>query len=153
MVTKIFAKDAHGAVIMSNACDIKTRDDTIKWKYSLDEVAKFQDGKELPCVLVENNIDLLCDDDHYDPSFEYFWKNNGYVKGFRVSAKTGENVNESMEYLIKKIIKRLEIIAEKAIEVDNDETSTPKSPKGNTISFESKDNDKKLEKKDKCILF
>ena len=58
-----------------------------------------------------------------------------------------------MEYLIKKIIKRLEIIAEKAIEVDNDETSTPKSPKRNTISFESKDNDRKLEKKDKCILF
>ena len=153
MVTKIFAKDAHGAVIMSNACDINSRDATIKWKNSVDEVAKFLDGKGLPCVLVENNIDLLSDDNHFDPSFEDFWEKNGYVKGFRVSSKTGENVNESMEYLIKKIIKRMEIVTEKEIEVDNDEPSTPKSPKGNTISFESKDIVKKRVKKDKCILF
>ena len=153
MVTKIFAKDAHGAVIMSNACDINSRDVTIKWKNSVDEVAKFLDGKGLPCVLVENNIDLLSDDNHFDPSFEDFWEKNGYVKGFRVSSKTGENVNESMEYLIKKIIKRMEIVTEKEIEVDNDEPSTPKSPKGNTISFESKDIVKKRVKKDKCILF
>ena len=150
MVTKIFSKGAHGAVIMSNACDIQTRDDTIKWKYSLDDVTKFQDGKELPCILVENNIDLLCDDNHFDPPFEDFWKNNGYVKGFRVSAKTGENVNESMEYLTKKIIKRMEIVTEKAIEVDNEETP---NPKGNTIFFEQKDNDKKCEKKDNCVIF
>ncbi len=153
MVTKIFAKDAHGAVIMSNACDINSRDVTIKWKNSVDEVAKFLDGKGLPCVLVENNIDLLSDDNHFDPSFEDFWEKNGYVKGFRVSSKTGENVKESMEYLIKKIIKRMEIVTEKEIEVDNDEPSTPKSPKGNTISFESKDIVKKRVKKDKCILF
>ena len=162
MVTKIFAKDAHGAVIMDDACNIQTRDVTINWKNSLEEVATFMDGTKLPCILVENNIDLLSEEERFDPSFEQFWKNNGFVKGFRVSSRTGENVNESMEYLIKKVIKRLEIVTEKAIENDNDNEEDTPSPQGNNVSFEpeKKENDtkceikdKKSEKKDKCILF
>ena len=100
--------------------------------------------------MVENNIDLLPENDHFDPSFEEFWKNNGYIKGFRVSAKTGENVQESMEYLIKKIIKRMEIVTEKAFEDENEDTT---SPEGNSVSLESKASDKECNKINKCILF
>jgi small GTP-binding protein len=70
MVTRIFAKNAHGVVVMSNAVNVLSRENTIKWKSSVDDVAKFSDGKELPCILVENNIELLCDDEHDDPSLE-----------------------------------------------------------------------------------
>ena len=113
MVTKIFAKDAKGVVVMSDATNIQTREDTIKWKNSVDDVVKFIDGKDIPCILVENKIDLLPDDDHYDPTFEEFYKNNGFTKGFRVSSKTGENVDEAMKFLIKTIIKRNETYLEK----------------------------------------
>ena len=37
-----------------------------------------------------------------------FAQNNGFVGCFRTSAKTGKNINESMEFLIKAVIKKLE---------------------------------------------
>ena len=33
---------------------------------------------------------------------------NGFVEAFKSSAKTGYNVNESMDFLIREIVKRLE---------------------------------------------
>ena len=118
MVTKIFAKDANGVVVMSDATNIQLREQAIKWKNSVDDVVKFIDGKELPCILVENKLDLLPNGEHYDPSFEEFYKNNGFTKGFRVSSKTGENVDEAMKFLIKNIIKRNEIYQEKTDDID-----------------------------------
>ena len=56
MVTKIFAKDAHGCVVLCDATNRQTREETIKWKKSIDEESNFFDGARLPCVLVENKI-------------------------------------------------------------------------------------------------
>ena len=95
MVTKIFAKDAHGAVVMSDATNIGTRKDSIKWKESVEEAAAFVVGGKIPCILVENKIDLL-DYIEEDPTFEEFVKMNDFSGGFRVSSKTGKNVNEAM---------------------------------------------------------
>ena len=113
LITKIYVKDSHGLVVMSSAENIQTRNDSIEWKKKVDEYIIYPDGKELPCILVENNIDLLPNNKRFDPTFEEFWKKNGFTCGFRVSSKTGENVNESMEYFIKEIVKRMKNINEK----------------------------------------
>jgi len=120
-IKKTYIKHSDGLVIMSSAENIHTRNDCIKWKKYVDEFVIYPDGKELPCILVENNIDLLPNNQHFDPTFEEFWKNNGFNKGFRVSSKTGENVEASKEYLIIEIIKRIKIINEKikAGEIDD----------------------------------
>ena len=155
MVIKIFAKDAHGAVIMSNATNISSRDYAIIWKNSLDETAKFQDGKELPCILVENNIELLDDDSAFDPTLDEFCKNNGFIKGFRVSSRKGINIKESMEFLIKKIIKRIEIILEKSIDED-DETDGKTSTNNNHIFFGQNnysEEAKQRNKDKKCVIY
>ena len=153
MVTKIFAKDAHGAVIMSNACNVSSRDETIFWKNSLDEKAKFEDGKELPCILVENNIELLPEDSVDDPTLDEFCKEHGFLKGFRVSARKGINVTESMEYLIKQIIKRKEIILEKTI--DDDEIENKTTNNKNSVSLGNNSDDKTKTKKidKKCVIY
>ena len=39
---------------------------TIKWKSAVDEVASFLDGGKIPCILVENKIDLLKDRNEND---------------------------------------------------------------------------------------
>ena len=109
MVTKIFAKDADGGIIMSDARNIQTREDTIKWKKNVDEAVIFLDGGNIPIILVENNIELLENKEENASTLNEFCVENGFIGGFRVSSKTGENVNESMEYLIKNIIKRFEI--------------------------------------------
>ena len=66
----------------------------------------FLDGGKLPCLLVENKVDLV--DFEEDPSLQEFAKKYEFCGAFRTSAKTGYNVSESMEYLIRNIIKRME---------------------------------------------
>ena len=105
-ILKIFVKDSQGIIFMTDAKNIETRKNIIKLKNNV-EYKTFLD--EIPCILVENNIDLLHDDEIDDPTFEEFCEKNGFVKGFRVSSKTGENVDEAMTYFIKFIIKRTEL--------------------------------------------
>ena len=90
---------------------------TIKWKSSVDEAATFLDGGKLPCLLVENKIDLLDENNENDPDFENFAQSNEFCGCFKTSAKTGANISESMEYLIKNIIKRMEDMSQKGNEV------------------------------------
>ena len=61
----------------------------------------------MPCLLVENNVDLISPQNENDPTLQIFAKNNGFCGAFRTSSKTGFNVDESMEYLIRIIIKRI----------------------------------------------
>ena len=90
---------------------------TTKWKSSVDEAATFLDGGKLPCLLVENKVDLLDNPEAEDPSLQEFAQGNEFCGCFRTSAKTGQNISESMEYLIKTIIKRMEDMASKGNEV------------------------------------
>ena len=89
----------------------------MKWKQSVDEAATFLDGGRLPCLLVENKVDLLDDQDLENSELHAFAQNNGFCGSFRTSAKAGINISESMEYLIKTIIKRMEDMQSKGNEV------------------------------------
>ena len=89
----------------------------MKWKQSVDEAATFLDGGRLPCLLVENKVDLLDDQDLENSELHAFAQNNGFCGSFRTSAKAGINISESMEYLIKAIIKRMEDMQSKGNEV------------------------------------
>ena len=66
------------------------------------------DKGKLPCVLVENKADLLEGENTDEEKLKEFAKENGFDGVFRTSAKTGLNINESMECLILNIIKRME---------------------------------------------
>ena len=59
--------------------------------------------------MVENNAELLYKGyDENISDLNDFASKNGFCGAFRTSAKTGYNVNESMEYLINNIIERME---------------------------------------------
>ena len=61
---------------------------TLKCKDSVDEVATFLDGGKLPCILIENKVDLLDKEDiDNTKELEEFAKNNGFSECFRTSAK------------------------------------------------------------------
>jgi 50S ribosomal subunit-associated GTPase HflX len=77
----------------------------LKWKKSIDDNI---DTSEIPILLIENKADLVPDYSRSAPEFESFAKTNNFVGAFRTSAKTGLNVNESMETLINMIIKNIE---------------------------------------------
>jgi small GTP-binding protein len=111
-VTKIFCKDAHGAIVLSDCTDRNSLLETEKWKECIDDCSQFLDGKELPIILIENKIDLLKNQEMKQVSlqeeeFREFSKKNKFTECFRTSAKEGINISESMNFLIKTIIRRL----------------------------------------------
>jgi 50S ribosomal subunit-associated GTPase HflX len=71
----------------------------------------------LPCLLVENKVDLVDNPEGDDPSLQEFAQKNEFCGCFRTSAKAGINISESMEFLIKTIIKRMEDMQSKGNEV------------------------------------
>ena len=77
----------------------------------------FLDGGKLPCLLVENKVDLLDDPSSNEAELQEFARNNEFCGSFRTSAKEGTNISESMEFLIKTIIKRMEDMQSKGNEV------------------------------------
>ena len=92
---------------------------TINWKNSVDEAERFLDGKNVPCVLVENKCDLLDQNKVNDVvSLKGFANANNFVASFRTSAKTGHNINESMSFLIEHILQRLSTITSKDFSTD-----------------------------------
>jgi 50S ribosomal subunit-associated GTPase HflX len=71
----------------------------------------------LPCLLVENKVDLLEERDFEDPDLPEFAQQNEFCGSFRTSAKIGYHISEAMEFLIKTIIKRMEDMQSKGNEV------------------------------------
>ena len=107
-ITKIFSKDAHGCVVLTDITNEKSLESSIKWKESIDETTKFLDGGLIPCILIRNKIDLLNKDINDDNKIKEFVEKNNFINVFNTSAKTGIGIEESMYYLIGNIIDRLE---------------------------------------------
>ena len=69
------------------------------------------EGDKLPCILVENKIDLLNPEENNsknDKELEELAKKNGFIGCFKTSAKDGKNINEALNYLICDIINKIE---------------------------------------------
>ena len=77
------------------------------------------DGKNVPCVLVENKADLLNPNQVNNVvSLKGFANSNNFIASFRTSAKTGYNIKESMSYLIEHILQRMSTITSKEFTTD-----------------------------------
>ncbi len=69
------------------------------------------DGSLLPCLLIQNKIDLVSEEEiNNNSEIKDFTKKNKFIEVFRSSAKQGINVNEAMEFIISQIITRQESI-------------------------------------------
>ena len=49
----------------------------------MDEAAQFLDGGKLPCILVENKVDLLDGDSENDQGLTQFSEDNNFCGSFR----------------------------------------------------------------------
>ena len=107
-ITKIFSKDSHGCIVLSDITNPKSLEESIKWKNSIDDNTKFLDGDYLPSVLVRNKTDLLEGETTDDAEVKEFADKNKFINVFKTSAKMGNGIEECMEFLITAIIDRLE---------------------------------------------
>ena len=108
--SKVFTKGAHGCLILYDAENHDSFENTIKWKQSLDENTKFVDETPIPTLLVQNKIDLVdpqnLEKDEKD--LEQFVNDHGFLSFVRTSCKKRQNVNESMDVLLSVVIDKLE---------------------------------------------
>ena len=108
--TKILTKNALCCLVFCDITNIKSRNDTLKWKASVEENSFFLNTKnKIPCFLIENKIDLVDENTKKDiAELSEFSQNNNYAGFYRTSAKTGENVDSIMDSIIAYIINKLE---------------------------------------------
>ncbi|CAB4060500.1 SLC24A4 [Lepeophtheirus salmonis] len=79
----------------------------IKWKEELDEKCALPEGQNVPAILLSNKSDMPKHPNlPSDEEISKFVETNGFVpKWFKTSAKTGENIQECINFLIKVILK------------------------------------------------
>ena len=114
-MAKIFSRDSHGCVVISDSTDAKSLEDTLIWKKLVSDETKFLDGGKLPFILVQNKIDLIENREDFE-KIENETKNiskfHNFEKYFMTSVKQNVNVEEAMTFLIEKIIERMEKYAQ-----------------------------------------
>ena len=123
-MAKIFARDSHGCLVLSDCTKPESFQDTLDWKNIMNKESVFVDGEKLPFVLVQNKIDLIeekKDLDEIENKTKELSEQNEFVKYYLTSVKENVNVEETMNYLIGNIIDRLEEYAKKGGEVFNDQ--------------------------------
>ena len=107
-------------------------DSSFKWKKVIEEV------NTLPCILLQNKVDLLKENKEKNvKKLKEFAIKNGFCKDFRISAKTGLNINKSIKYLINTIIQRMK------------STKDPNNVKDNKTSVDDELEEKEEEEEEK----
>ena len=106
-ITKTFGKDCFGALILCEAKNEESLQSTVNWKKALDDEITFCDGSKVPVFLIENKIDLYEKEDENQERFAQFGKDNEFDSWYKVSAKTGKNINETMNDILVHIITKL----------------------------------------------
>ena len=112
-ITKIFSKDSHGCIVLSDKKKKKTLQECIKWKNTVDETTKFLDDTNIPAILIRNKVDLLENNNNNNDDEDMikdFCDKNKFLRCFKTSAKTGTNIEEAMNFLISNIIDKMEKI-------------------------------------------
>ena len=105
-ITKIFSKDSHGCIVVSDITNEKTLPECVKWKNTVDETTKFIDDSNIPAILINDN------DNDDENMIKEFCEKNKFLRCFKTSAKTGTNIEEAMNFLISNIIDRMDKIAQ-----------------------------------------
>ncbi|MCQ2817361.1 MAG: GTP-binding protein [archaeon] len=107
--SKIFTKNAHASITLSDVTIPNSLKETLKWKKAVDENTKFMDNEAIPAVLIQNKIDLIEESKlRNDEEIKQFAKDNGFVNYFKTSCKDGTGINECMDFLIQNIVDRME---------------------------------------------
>ena len=146
-LTKIFAKDSHGCIIISDSTNLKSLETCLEWKNCVTEAVKFIDGGTLPFILVQNKIDLIENREDFvkiEEETKSTSEDNYFEKYFMTSVKQNVNVEEAMNFLIDNIINRLEEYAKSGNIIFNEQKQR------DTIVIKYEKNSVRGKKKRKC---
>ncbi|XP_062868353.1 ras-related protein Rab-38 [Trichomycterus rosablanca] len=104
-MTRVYYREAVGALIAFDVTRSSTFDAVLKWKDDLDTKVTLSNGKPVPAVLLANKSDQskdgLCSN---LPKLDTFCKENGFVGWFETSAKENTNIEAAVKCLVEQIL-------------------------------------------------
>ena len=109
-VTKIFAKDSHGCIVVCDINNEETLEEAASWKSVVEDECIFTDGGAIPFILLRNKVDMIENEEEkkkLEEERKSFCDENEFVKSFLTSAKENININESLDFLLDHVIQRL----------------------------------------------
>ena len=116
-MTKVFCKDSHGVVILSDISNSSSLEATVTWKKVIDDSVTFFDKSPLPMMLIQNKIDLVDPSEYTHDELIDFSRRNGFVYAYQTSVRSNINVFESMNQFLSYVIDKTENMHSKNIEV------------------------------------
>ena len=109
-LNRIFSRQTHGVIMVASITDTQSIQDTAQWKQEVNEIVQ-ENGQPIPMILCVNKVEEVVDID--DSNLEYlqtdigivkFAQQNGFINGFRVSAKEDINVSDAFSTLTREMI-------------------------------------------------
>ncbi|VDK43716.1 unnamed protein product [Anisakis simplex] len=101
-MTRVYYKDAHGALIVFDSTRQSTYDGALKWKADLDVKVTLANGKPVPAILLANKCDIK--NNISDEMLNECCKRGSFISAFHTSAKDNIGVEEAFRYLAEHIV-------------------------------------------------
>ncbi|XP_051917760.1 ras-related protein Rab-38 [Hippocampus zosterae] len=104
-MTRVYYKEAVGALVVFDMTRISTFQAVLKWKGDLDSKVALSNGRPVPAVLLANKCDQRCLGLCPKlPKLENFSRDYGFVGWFETSAKDNTNIGAAILCLVKNIM-------------------------------------------------
>ena len=100
-LTKGFFRNAEGVMLVYDVTNSETYENLKFWLQSIKNNISSDMG-DLPIIIIGNKIDLEEREVQFKEA-EKFWKEQGY-QYFETSAKTGENIDNTIKTLVKMVV-------------------------------------------------
>ncbi|VDK84672.1 unnamed protein product, partial [Litomosoides sigmodontis] len=101
-MTRVYYKDAHGAIIVFDCTRQNTYDGALRWKSDLDNKITLANEKPLPSILVANKADL--DNKITDEKLEEYREKGAFLNALKTSAKANYGIENAFGLLAEQII-------------------------------------------------
>ncbi|EFO23838.1 Ras family protein [Loa loa] len=101
-MTRVYYKDAHGAIVVFDCTRQNTYDGALRWKTDLDSKITLATEKPLPSILVANKADL--DNKITDEKLEEYREKGGFLNVLKTSAKANYGIEDSFDLLVEQIL-------------------------------------------------
>jgi len=105
-MTRVYYKEAVGAIVVFDVTRIATFEAASKWKNDIDsKVTVGVEEKPIPVILLANKIDLAKDGFVKSPSqMDQYCREHSFAGWFETSAKDNIGIDKAVKFLISKIL-------------------------------------------------
>lgn len=105
-MTRVYYRDAHGCILMFDLTNRNSFLNVVKWKRDFDSKCVTGDTSPIPCLLVANKSDVEAERSVTVEEIERLCNEFNFASWAEVSVKDNLMVEESMKFLIAKILER-----------------------------------------------